>query len=238
MGEPVLELRGVERHYRTPAGALEVLSGVDLSLEAGEIVGLVAPSGAGKSTLLHLAGLLEPPQAGQVLLSGARFDTDRARTEARRQRVGFIYQFHNLLAEFDARHNVAMPLLISGWSKPEALTRADELLGRLGLGARATHQPAELSGGEQQRVAVARAFAHRPGLIIADEPTGNVDPETSLRVFAEFRHAAREEGVAALVATHNLALTAYMDRTLTLREGRLVPWDPASRSLFPGVPTA
>jgi len=228
MAAPVLELSGIERVYKTAAGALNVLSGADLKLQAGELVGLIGPSGSGKSTLLHTAGLLERPEAGTVLLDGVdclKLD-DKGRTAVRRSRIGFVYQFHHLLPEFNAADNVAMPLMIAGVSRKEARAKAAELLAEMGLDHRADHQPGQMSGGEQQRVAIARALANNPRLVIADEPTGNLDPATTERVFATFIKMAREEGAAVLVATHNHALTAHMDRVLTLEAGKLVPYEP------------
>ncbi|MEZ5984439.1 MAG: ABC transporter ATP-binding protein [Hyphomonas sp.] len=228
MAAPVLELSGIERVYKTAAGALNVLSGADLKLQAGELVGLIGPSGSGKSTLLHTAGLLERPEAGTVLLDGVdclKLD-DKGRTAVRRSKIGFVYQFHHLLPEFNAADNVAMPLMIAGVSRKEARAKAAELLAEMGLDHRADHQPGQMSGGEQQRVAIARALANNPRLVIADEPTGNLDPATTERVFATFIKMAREEGAAVLVATHNHALTAHMDRVLTLEAGKLVPYEP------------
>ena len=228
MAAPVLELSGIERVYKTAAGELNVLSGADLKLEAGELVGLVGPSGSGKSTLLHTAGLLERPEAGMVLLDGVdclKLD-DKGRTAVRRSKIGFVYQFHHLLPEFNAADNVSMPLMIAGIGRKEARAKADELLTEMGLAHRGHHQPGQMSGGEQQRVAIARALANNPRLVIADEPTGNLDPATTERVFATFIKMAREEGAAVLVATHNHALTRHMDRVLTLEDGKLVPYEP------------
>jgi len=228
MTVPVLELAGIQRVYRTAAGELNVLSGADLKLQAGELVGLIGPSGSGKSTLLHTAGLLERPEAGQVLLDGVdclKLD-DKGRTAVRRAKIGFVYQFHHLLPEFNAADNVAMPLMIAGVSRKEARAKAAELLAEMGLEHRADHQPGQMSGGEQQRVAIARALANNPRLVIADEPTGNLDPATTERVFATFIKMAREEGAAVLVATHNHALTTHMDRVITLQDGQVVPYQP------------
>ena len=224
MSDAVLSLRNVERTYQSGGEDLKVLRGVNLDLKPGEIVGLIGPSGSGKSTLLHIAGLLEPPDAGSVTLSGvdAVNANDDVRTGLRRNYVGFVYQFHHLLPEFDALENVALPRLIHGELRHKAMPEARRLLTALGLGERLTHRPAELSGGEQQRVAIARAFANNPKLILADEPTGNLDPKTSDAVFESFRSAARDEGVAALVATHNIGLSERMDRVLTLENGKLV----------------
>nr|WP_321362201.1 ABC transporter ATP-binding protein [uncultured Hyphomonas sp.] len=225
---PVLELLGIRRVYKTAAGELNVLSDADLKLQAGELVGLIGPSGSGKSTLLHTAGLLERPEAGAVLLDGVdclKLD-DNARTAMRRSKIGFVYQFHHLLPEFSAADNVAMPLMIAGVARKAARETAVELLAEMGLDHRADHQPGQMSGGEQQRVAIARALANTPRLVIADEPTGNLDPATTERVFATFIKMAREEGASVLVATHNHALTAHMDRVLTLEDGKLVSYEP------------
>jgi lipoprotein-releasing system ATP-binding protein len=219
-----LELRGVQRVYRGEAGDLPVLRGVDLELRAGEIVALVAPSGTGKSTLLHLAGLLEKPDGGQVLIDGRDCGalSDPERTAIRRDRVGFVYQFHHLLAEFSALENLVLPQMIAGVKRRDAEARARELLGAFGLAAREGHLPGKLSGGEQQRVAIGRALANAPAVLLADEPTGNLDVGTSDVVFAELLKIVRGQGVAALIATHNTELAARMDRTLTLRDGRAV----------------
>jgi lipoprotein-releasing system ATP-binding protein len=218
-----LALRRVGRTYRTEAGGLTVLNGADLSLRAGEIVALVAPSGTGKSTLLHLAGLLEKPDAGQVLIAGrdAGGLSDSERTAIRRDSIGFVYQFHHLLGEFSALENVMMPQMIAGVPRTRARARAADLLGRFGLAARVGHLPGRLSGGEQQRVAIARALANAPAILLADEPTGNLDVATAAVVFDELLAAAREHGLAALVATHNPDLAARMDRTVTLRDGHI-----------------
>ena len=227
MSEPVLSLRGVERIYVTEAGSLPVLKGVDLDVFPGEIVGLIGPSGSGKSSLLHSAGLLEHPDAGTIRLSGQDCSTlpERQRTRARLNAIGFVYQFHHLLPEFSALENVAMPARIAGRTQAEAEQRARELLTQLGLAARVDHQPSQLSGGEQQRVAIARALANRPGLVLADEPTGNLDPETAASVFHELYELVRGQGVAALIATHNMELARYMDRVFALRDGHLERWE-------------
>ncbi|MEM9739469.1 MAG: ABC transporter ATP-binding protein [Pseudomonadota bacterium] len=221
MTSPVLDLRSIERTYKTGEGALQVLRGANLSLATGELVGLVGPSGSGKSTLLHTAGLLERPDAGDVLLDGedclAINDTER--TQRRREKLGFVYQFHHLLPEFNAIDNVAMPLMVDGVKRSAARETASRLLSDLGLADRETHQPGQLSGGEQQRVAIARALVNDPRLVIADEPTGNLDPATTDRVFAALVAKAREEGAAVLVATHNMGLTAFMDRVVTVEDG-------------------
>jgi lipoprotein-releasing system ATP-binding protein len=218
-----LMLRNVQRIYRGDAGDLAVLRGVDLAVHAGEIVALVAPSGAGKSTLLHVAGLLDRPDGGAVLIEGrdAGGLPDAARTAVRRDTIGFVYQFHHLLAEFTALENVVLPRMIAGCSRRAAEDRARSLLSMFGLKARFGHLPGKLSGGEQQRVAIARALANEPKLLLADEPTGNLDVATAETVFAELLAIVRDHGVAALIATHNPELAARMDRTVTLRHGRL-----------------
>jgi lipoprotein-releasing system ATP-binding protein len=223
---PVLSLRGLTRHYESGDRTLEVLRGVDLDVGPGEVVGLIGPSGSGKSSLLHAAGLLERPTSGQVAIEGRDCTklSDRARTRIRLSTIGFVYQFHHLLPEFSAIDNVALPQMIGGAGRKAAHERAAMLLTQLGLGERLEHQPAQLSGGERQRVAMARALANQPRLILADEPTGNLDPTTSGSVFQGLLDLARSTGVGALVATHNLELTAYMDRVFTLREGCLVEY--------------
>ena len=228
MAGPVLELIGIDRVYRTAAGELPVLKGTDLRLNAGELVGLVGPSGSGKSTLLHTAGLLERPEAGKVMLDGIDCLSldDRGRTAIRRSKIGFVYQFHHLLPEFNAADNIAMPLMIAGVKKKAAREKADSLLEVMGLADRGHHQPGQMSGGEQQRVAIARALANDPRLVIADEPTGNLDPVTTERVFATLIKMVKNEGAAVLVATHNFALTQHMDRVLTLQDGKLVDYKP------------
>ncbi len=220
----VLSLRGLTRRYKSGDGELTVLNGVDLDIGAGEVVGLIGPSGSGKSSLLHAAGLLERPSSGEVKVAGQDGWGlgDEARTAIRRNQIGFVYQFHHLLPEFDAVHNVALPALIAGRPQREALAEAERLLGLMGLAERIHHQPAQLSGGEQQRVAVARAMVNNPVLILADEPTGNLDPDTSIVVFAALTDLVRKEGAAALIATHNLELAKYMDRVMALDHGRLV----------------
>ncbi|MGA0607100.1 ABC transporter ATP-binding protein [Phenylobacterium sp. VNQ135] len=226
MSEPVLSIRGLERTYRTAAGALTVLRGADLDLNPGEIVGLIGPSGSGKSSLLHAAGLLEHPDAGRITVLGRDCSNlgENERTRVRLATVGFVYQFHHLLPEFSALDNVALPQMIAGKSRKAAQERAAVLLAELGLRDRTHHQPAQLSGGEQQRVAIARALANSPRILLADEPTGNLDPKTSEGVFENLYGLARSQGVAALVATHNLELASHMDRVLTLKDGRLEPW--------------
>ncbi len=223
MSEPTLSLRGVYRSYHTGSGELEVLKGVALDVIPGEIVGLIGPSGSGKSSLLHAAGLLEHPTRGEITIAGQACGDlgDRARTLTRLSKVGFVYQFHHLLPEFTAQENVAMPALIAGRPKAWAGERAADLLTGLGLGERMHHQPAQLSGGEQQRVAIARALTNEPLLLLADEPTGNLDPDTAAAVFQSLYQLARDQGVAALIATHNLELARYMDRVFALRDGHL-----------------
>ncbi|MHB8528276.1 MAG: ABC transporter ATP-binding protein [Caulobacteraceae bacterium] len=223
MSEAVLEVRGLRRVYMTGGRALEVLKGADLMVGAGEIVGLVGPSGSGKSSLLHAAGLLEHPTGGTILIDGRDCSAlpDRARTRIRLGTIGFVYQFHHLLPELSALDNVALPAMIAGRSRAWARDRAEGLLTELGLADRLVHQPAQLSGGEQQRVAVARALANAPRLLLADEPTGNLDPATSGTVFTTLQEAARARGAAALIATHNLDLVRNMSRILAIREGRV-----------------
>jgi lipoprotein-releasing system ATP-binding protein len=223
MSDPLV-MEAVRRSYRTEAGSLDVLTSVDLALKAGEIVALVAPSGSGKSTLLHLAGLLDRPDGGRVLMDGRDAGTlaDGARTAIRRDRIGFVYQFHHLLAEFTALENIALPQMIAGVARRRAEIRGSELLTAFGLGHRLKHLPGKLSGGEQQRVAIARALANGPSLLLADEPTGNLDAATADIVFNELLSAVRGQGVAALIATHNPDLAARMDRRVTLRGGQLV----------------
>ncbi len=224
MSDP-LRLDRVSRAYKSGDSDLHVLSDAELTLAAGEIVALVAPSGTGKSTLLHLAGLLERPDAGSVLVDGrdAGRLPDSERTAIRRDRIGFVYQSHQLLAEFTALENVVLPQMVAGRSRRAASARAAALLGQFGLTARAGHLPGKLSGGEKQRVAIARALANAPGVLLADEPTGNLDVQTSDVVFEELLHVVRAQGVAALIATHNPVLAARMDRRVTLSEGKVVP---------------
>ena len=224
MSEPALSLRGLVRRYETDAETIEVLNGADLDLMPGELVGLVGPSGSGKSSLLHAAALLEKPNAGSVRIGGidGLALNERGRTALRRREIGFVYQFHHLLAELDALDNVALPRLIAGESQKSARAKAKDWLEKLGLGARLTHRPPQLSGGEQQRVAIARALVSNPRVLLADEPTGNLDPATSDQVFDALATACREAGAAALVATHNLALAERMDRVVTFENGRIV----------------
>jgi lipoprotein-releasing system ATP-binding protein len=223
MSEQVLVTRGLQRSFTQGDVTIEVLRGVDLEVGRGEIVALLGPSGSGKSTLLQAVGLLEGGFSGSIRLQGeeaARLD-DEGRTRLRRDLLGFVYQFHHLLPEFNARENVEIPQLVKGVEPGPARARAEQLLGTLGLSQRLEHRPSKLSGGEQQRVAVARALANKPPLVLADEPTGNLDEQTADIVFAEFLNLVREEGSAALVATHNERIAAKMDRVLRLHEGRL-----------------
>ncbi|MBY6067035.1 ABC transporter ATP-binding protein [Leisingera aquaemixtae] len=226
MSEITLELKGITKSYLTGTpGQVDVLRGADLCLRAGEVVALVAPSGAGKSTLLHIAGLLDTPDAGEVRVAGEDVTRkgDRRRTRVRRQEVGFVYQFHHLLPEFTALENIVLPQLANGAGQKAAVARAAQLLGTVGLAGRADHRPAALSGGEQQRVAFCRALANAPRVLLADEPTGNLDPATSDQVFAALMELVRGTGLSALIATHNLDLAARMDRQVKLENGLLVP---------------
>jgi len=224
MSEPALRLANVARRYRQGPATLEVFRNVQLKLDPGELVALVGPSGAGKSSLLHMAGLLEAPSEGEIYIDGAAASQlpDRERTRLRRERIGFVYQAHHLLPEFSALENVIVPQRIAGMPRRSARAEAVRLLSQVGLAERLEHRPSQLSGGEQQRVAIARAMANHPRLLLADEPTGNLDPRTAQGVFDLFIHLVRAEGVAALVATHNSELAAKMDRQLVLHEGRLV----------------
>jgi len=221
---PLLYLDNVQRRYRQGDADLHVLNGIELALWPGQSVALVAPSGAGKSTLLHIAGLLEHPDEGEVYIDGraTAILSDAERTRIRRLEIGFVYQFHHLLPEFSALENVMLPQMIRGLSRSEARKRATELLNYLGLGTRLPHRPAEMSGGEQQRVAIARAVANAPRILLADEPTGNLDAHTAEHVFRVLSQLIRATGLAAIIATHNLDLAARMDRRVTLREGRVV----------------
>ena len=226
-GSEALGLRAVRRAFRQADAAppLTVLGGADLSVRAGEIVALIGPSGSGKSTLLQIAGLLEKPDAGEVLLAGEAASglNDAGRTRMRRRYLGFVYQYHHLLPEFSAEENVAIPQMVAGIAKAAARARARDLLGRMGLEGRTRHRPGQLSGGEQQRVAIARALANSPRVLLADEPTGNLDPTTAGGVFAELLRLVREEGLAALIATHNPDLARRMDRVVALKAGRVRP---------------
>ncbi|HEY9058056.1 MAG TPA: ABC transporter ATP-binding protein [Aurantimonas sp.] len=220
-----LRLEQVERHYKQGDDRLTILDAADVGVSAGEMVALVAPSGAGKSTLLHIAGLLERPNAGEVYIDGEACGSlgDDRRTEMRRRSIGFVYQFHHLLPEFSALENVMLPQMILGRSRAEAAERSRELLDYMRIGKRADHRPAELSGGEQQRVAIARAVANAPHVLLADEPTGNLDPTTAGYVFDALTALVRQSGVAALIATHNHELAARMDRAVTIDTGKVVP---------------
>jgi lipoprotein-releasing system ATP-binding protein len=221
---PIVSLKGLRRAFQQGDTRIEVLRGVDLAIMPGEIVALLGPSGSGKSTMLQAIGLLEGGFEGEIAMAGveAQALTGDERTRLRREHLGFVYQFHHLLPDFDARENVIMPQMILGTPRSEAEARADSLLSSLGLGARLTHRPSQLSGGEQQRVAVARALANRPALVLADEPTGNLDEHTSDAVLAQFLELVRGEGSAALVATHNERLAARMDRVVRLKDGVLI----------------
>jgi lipoprotein-releasing system ATP-binding protein len=221
---PIVFLQGIARQFRQGDSTLDILRGAELAVWPGQSVALVAPSGAGKSTLLHIAGLLEQPDAGEVYIDSAATShlSDLQRTRIRRSDIGFVYQFHHLLPEFSALENVMLPQMIRGLKRAQAQVRAAELLAYLGLKERLTHRPAELSGGEQQRVAIARAVANAPRILLADEPTGNLDVHTSERVFATFSQLVRASGLAAIVATHNLDIAAQMDRRVTLRDGAVV----------------
>ncbi|MGF1561641.1 MAG: ABC transporter ATP-binding protein [Geminicoccaceae bacterium] len=233
--EAALRLEGVSRWFSKPAGRLDVLRDIELSLCPGELVALVGASGSGKSTLLHIAGLLDRPSAGHVLVGGAATGmmSDRRRTRLRGEALGFVYQFHHLLAEFTALENVALPALLAGANLREGRARAGALLERVGLAARMTHRPSRLSGGEQQRVAIARALINAPKVLLADEPTGNLDEETADQVFELLLTAVREQGAAALIATHDTALAARMDRILRLRTGALEPAAPGELKALP-----
>lgn len=225
--QPALYLSAVERRYRQGDTALEILRGAELGCWLGQSIALIAPSGAGKSTFLHIAGLLEHPDGGEVYVNGQPTSTlsDAARTQIRRTEMGFVYQAHHLLPEFSAVENVMLPQMIRGLSRAEARKRSAELLTYLGLKARLDHRPSELSGGEQQRVAIARAVANAPRILLADEPTGNLDPHTADHVFDTLNQLVRASGLAAIIATHNLDLAARMDRRVTLREGVVVELD-------------
>ncbi len=224
MSDYLLSMKAIRRTYQSGEGALTVLNGAELTLSRGEIVALVAPSGSGKSTLLHLAGLLEKPDDGSVIIDGQNTGAlnDAGRTALRLRHVGFVYQFHHLLAEFTALENISIPQMVAGVNQVDANKRSMELLEKFGLGPRASHLPGKLSGGEKQRVAIARALANHPALLLADEPTGNLDVATSNIVFEELLHVVRSENTAALIATHNPDLAARMDRQVNLRDGRLI----------------
>jgi lipoprotein-releasing system ATP-binding protein len=223
--EPVLELKAVERYYVQGPKKLTILNGAEFSLKRGEMVALVAPSGTGKSTMLHAAGLLERPNGGDVFVNSRACGrlSDDARTAIRRNEIGFVYQFHHLLPEFSAIENIMMPQIIRGLGRVEARERAEQLLDYMKIGKRAEHRPSELSGGEQQRVAIARAVANAPLILLADEPTGNLDPATASYVYEALEALVRQSGLSALFATHNHELAARMDRRVTLAEGKVVP---------------
>ncbi len=221
---PVIHLNRIERHYLQGDDRLDILKGAELAVWSGQSVALIAPSGSGKSTLLHIAGLLERPDDGEVFINDKATSglSDGVRTKLRRIEIGFVYQFHHLLPEFSALENVMLPQMVRGLKKSDAMERARELLGYLGLKDRISHRPGELSGGEQQRVAIARAVANAPRILLADEPTGNLDPRTSERVFSALSQLVRASGLAAIIATHNMELAARMDRRVTLRDGQVV----------------
>jgi len=225
--DPVLLMWKIERRFVDAEQTLNIIRGADLAIWPGQSVALIAPSGTGKSTLLHMAGLLEKPDAGEIYIGGTATSTldDKARTSIRRETLGFVYQAHHLLPEFTALENVMLPQMIGGLDRGEARLRAADLLRYLGLGERLTHRPSELSGGEQQRVAIARAVANRPRVLLADEPTGNLDPATSERVFVTLLSLVKATGLAALIATHNLDLARRMDRRVTIRDGLVVEVD-------------
>jgi lipoprotein-releasing system ATP-binding protein len=220
---PVMFLHGIERRYLQGDATLDILKGAELAVWPGQSIALIAPSGAGKSTLLHIAGLLEQPDAGEVYINDRATSTlgDAERTRIRRNDIGFVYQAHHLLPEFTAQENVMLPQMLRGLSRREAAARAAELLGYLGLKERLPHRPAELSGGEQQRVAIARAVANAPRVLLADEPTGNLDPRTSEHVFNSLTQLVRASGLAAVIATHNMDIASRMDRRVTLRDGKV-----------------
>jgi lipoprotein-releasing system ATP-binding protein len=221
---PVMFLHGIERRYMQGDATLDILKGAELAVWPGQSIALIAPSGVGKSTLLHIAGLLEQPDAGEVYINDRATSTlsDAARTRIRRNDIGFVYQAHHLLPEFTALENVMLPQMLRGLARREAAARAAELLGYLGLKDRLPHRPAELSGGEQQRVAIARAVANAPRVLLADEPTGNLDPRTSEFVFSSLTQLVRASGLAAVIATHNMDIASRMDRRVTLRDGKVV----------------
>jgi lipoprotein-releasing system ATP-binding protein len=224
-GPNVLEIKGLVRSYKQGETSLDILKGADFSVGKGEMVALVAPSGTGKSTLLHAAGLLERPDAGKVTVNGRACENldDGARTAVRRSEIGFVYQFHHLLPEFTALENVMIPQMVRGMSKADSAQRAQELLDYMKIGPRASHRPSELSGGEQQRVAIARAVANAPLLLLADEPTGNLDPGTASYVFEALEALVRQSGLSAVIATHNHEIAKRMDRCVTLSDGHVVP---------------
>jgi len=219
----ILDLKNINQGFGEEDTRIEVLKGTNLTIHEGEVVGLLGPSGSGKSTLLHIAGLLEAPDSGTVTIDGKNCSeaSDSQRTKVRRTKVGFVYQFHHLLPEFTARENVVLPQMIGGRSASAAAERANDLLTQMGLGERLTHQPMQMSGGEQQRVAIARALANKPKLLLADEPTGNLDPKTSEGVFDNLLNLVRKDGLGALIATHNMELAGRMDRVVRLEDGHL-----------------
>jgi len=225
-GQTVLELRGIRQSFKQASGQLDVIVSADLEIHAGEMVALIGPSGSGKSTLLHIAGLLEKAAGGEILIDGTPTGgmSDDERTKVRRSKMGFVYQYHHLLPEFSALENVVLPQMIAGKTRRNAAPRAAALLKQVGLGERLDHRPAKLSGGEQQRVAIARALANSPAIILADEPTGNLDMHTADDVFDLLMSLVRNTGVAAMIATHNLELAKKMDRVITIREGVLQPY--------------
>lgn len=231
---PVLSVRNLHRSYPSGGGILTVMAGADIDIYPGEMVGLVGPSGSGKSTLLHAAGLLEKPNQGEVFINGRESLKlpDEQRTKIRRESIGVVYQFHHLQKEFTALENVAIPQMISGISAKTAEEEAARLLSSMGLAERLTHRPSQMSGGEQQRVAIARALANRPQILLGDEPTGNLDPATSNSVFQSLLNLTRVEGVAALIATHNMNLVPFFDRVLTVQDGLVVPWTPPAMETF------
>lgn len=225
---PILSVRNLHRSYKSGPKMLHVLTGADIDIYPGEMVGLIGPSGSGKSTLLHAAGLLEKPNAGEVYINGRECLklSDDERTAIRRETMGVVYQFHHLQKEFSALDNIAIPQMIAGHSQRAAQSEAARLLGIMGLSERMHHKPSQMSGGEQQRVAIARAISNKPQVLLADEPTGNLDPNTSNNVFQSLFDLTRLEGVSALVATHNMELIKFMDRVLTVRDGFIVPYTP------------
>ena len=226
MSKTVLELRGIRQSFKQATGQLDVIVQADLQIRSGEMVALIGPSGSGKSTLLHITGLLEKAVGGEILIDGVPTGSmsDDQRTKVRRNRIGFVYQYHHLLPEFSALENVVLPQMIAGQTRRQAAPRAAALLQQVGLGQRLSHRPAKLSGGEQQRVAIARALANTPGILLADEPTGNLDMHTAEDVFEMLTSLVRDTGVAAMIATHNIELARKMDRVITLREGVLEPY--------------
>ncbi len=227
MSKSVLSMHHVSRSFIQGGRSLEILKNADLEIKAGECVGLVAPSGAGKSTLLQIAGLLDPPNSGDITIDGQQVISshDDVRTKLRREKIGFVYQFHHLLSDFTAQENLVLPQLIAGISKSVAKTRASELLKMVKLDDRMTHYPSQLSGGEQQRVAIARALVNNPTLLIADEPTGNLDPKTADDIFKLLLKMVKELKLAALIATHNMVLAEKMDRVLMVKSGKILSYD-------------